>query len=63
MIDLLTRHPAIVTGVAFYLVSNFVDALKMCPPKPTDGRLFLFTYTFLMGLAGNLTTLTRNISK
>lgn len=53
MLHLMAVHPFLAALTAFYLVSNFVDALKLCPPQPTDGRLYLFFYTFIMGIAGN----------
>jgi hypothetical protein len=56
---LIGQHIFLSSLVAFYLVSNFVDALKLCPPKPTDGRLYLFLYTFIMGIAGNALSATR----
>jgi hypothetical protein len=55
-------HPFGCAIGAFLLVSNFVDALRMCPPKATDGRLYLFAYTFLMGIAGNTTTLLSHLT-
>jgi hypothetical protein len=56
----LIFHPWVSIPIAGYLFSNFVDALKLVPPKPTDNRLYVFLYALLMGLAGNAVTLLRH---
>lgn len=53
---LISSHPVVSALTALYLLSAIVDGLKLCPPQPGDSRLYVFTYTVINSLAGNLIT-------
>ena len=53
---MILAHPVVAALTSYFVLSAFVDAFAKVAPVPGDSRIYVFAYSFVNALAGNVVT-------